>query len=113
MESNTGVLCKVAAVAAFVLMFIGGIIWGYGARSLFLTLVVWASALLSCLLLFAVGEILSSLSRLEYYASAAMQKANAAEEEAPPKDGWTCKECGTINPQYVVECKKCGTNKFS
>lgn len=112
MESNTGFFCKLAAGAIFILLFIAGIIWGVNTQSLFLALIFWACALLFCLLLYAAGEILSTLSRLEYYASTAFQKISDAEEDSFVKDGWVCKKCETVNPQYIAECKKCSTSKF-
>ncbi|MCI9627131.1 MAG: hypothetical protein HFI90_10170 [Clostridia bacterium] len=111
MESNTGFFCKLAAGAIFILLLIAGIVWGIHAQNLFPALIFWAVALLFCLLLFAVGEILSTLTRLEYYALMTAQKS-ADEEDAPIKDGWVCKSCGAVNPKYVVECKQCATSKF-
>jgi len=112
MENNTSFFCKLAAGAIFILLFIAGIIWGINTQSLFLALIFWACALLFCLLLYAVGEILSALSHLEYYASVAMQRMNDTTEDTSVKDGWVCKKCETVNPQYIAECKKCSTSKF-
>lgn len=112
MESNTGFFCKLAAGAIFILLFIAGSVWGISARSLFPALIFWACALLFCLLLFAVGEILSTLTRLEYYTLMSVQKSAAEEEDSPVKDGWVCKSCGAVNPKYVAECKQCATSKF-
>ncbi len=112
MESNTGFFCKLAAGAIFILLFIAGIVWGINVHSLFPALIFWAVALLFCLLLYAVGEILSTLTRLEYHALMSMQKSATEEEDVPIKDGWTCKLCGTVNPKYVAECKQCAASKF-
>lgn len=112
MESNTSFFCKLAAGAIFILLFIFGIIWGIQSQSLFLALIFWACALLFCLLLYAAGAILSTLSHLEYYASAVLQKMNDTAEDASVQDGWVCKKCETVNPPYIAECKKCSTSKF-
>lgn len=138
MNNGVAKTCKITAVILLILAFIGAIIIGkvygsYGGFDFSITLILWLSSFISCLLLYAVGEIIDQISMsntntyMLYQVISKMQSKDekdtihnptpAASVKSMPyvntasHGEWVCKKCNTKNDANVISCKNCGIYK--
>lgn len=121
---KNGSVLKVLGVVAFILCFIGGIVYGSAFRARpdqfnwALMFGVWFAGALSCALIYGIGTIIEHLERISYFEEKAYYHRQEEKERTPSNapaqakgNAWTCPNCQTVNGNEKLFCAKCGTLK--
>lgn len=122
---NVGKVCKTTSIVLFILDCIVAIFY----FDIFIFICAVAVGFVSCLLLYAIGEIIEQLvisnsSANELYEL--LKKTIPKDDNKKPKSyfassapsaqtnvdhGWICRNCNTKNDSNAQFCKDCGTYK--